>query len=676
MGFRWLIGLAGLLLASSAVAQPAKAPDAQPPVWTRLERFSSEADFARYMHALRRVQRLRGLSERRGVQYAQAEAVLCPDGSLPPCRAPAAHQDGEEVVVTGTIMRNSSASVSAITNVQTLGVDEGDVVKQIGQYLIVLQDGRLFVADTRPGGRPGLALSTRINVYRKDDADTWYDELLVTPDRVLVTGYNYDLGAAEYNVFAFRDGRLSREATYYISSDDYYDIDNYASRLIDGRLVLYTPINLWDIDIDDDAPKWPMVRRWLREDERGVAISAGRHLFDARDIYRPVSRSLDPTLHTISVCPLGTPRAGDELECESRGFIAGGERQFFVSTSDVYLWTTPSWYEQSGDYSNECGGADALGPNPATVFRVPVRGSAPTAIFARGRPLDQFGMASTDTEFRALLAWNSGYCAGSDQDVAVRYFHAPFSAFSNRPRSAAPYNYLEAPSPMTAEFGTRFLEHYVVYGGRTSSYANVPDDGETRTARVVALSLDGLNRATVLQTNHDAMRVDRVGDNAIVTGYGSDRGLSISMVRLTHGAPAVADTTLLEGRYESEGRSHAFNSLVDEDNAGLMGVPTVTRTRQAGRWWDYSRASDVSFLAVDANARLKALGPLRAAANARDPRYQCQVSCIDWYGNSRPIFTDGRVFALSETEIIEGTVEGGAIREIRRLNLTVPPPAS
>lgn len=44
------------------------------------------------------------------------------------------------------------------------------------------------------------------------------------------------------------------------------------------------------------------------------------------------------------------------------------------------------------------------------------------------------------------------------------------------------------------------------------------------------------------------------------------------------------------------------------------------------------------------------------------PVYSCAVSCIDWYGNSRSIFTDGRIFVLMATEIAE----------VQRLNLTGP----
>jgi hypothetical protein len=49
------------------------------------------------------------------------------------------------------------------------------------------------------------------------------------------------------------------------------------------------------------------------------------------------------------------------------------------------------------------------------------------------------------------------------------------------------------------------------------------------------------------------------------------------------------------------------------------------------------------------------------------------VSCIDWYGNSRPIFTGGRIFALLGTELVEGRIERGRIAELARLDLTGSP---
>jgi hypothetical protein len=49
---------------------------------------------------------------------------------------------------------------------------------------------------------------------------------------------------------------------------------------------------------------------------------------------------------------------------------------------------------------------------------------------------------------------------------------------------------------------------------------------------------------------------------------------------------------------------------------------------------------------------------------------QCRASCVDWYGNARPLFLRGRVFALLGYELVEGALDAGRIREIQRLNYT------
>jgi hypothetical protein len=46
----------------------------------------------------------------------------------------------------------------------------------------------------------------------------------------------------------------------------------------------------------------------------------------------------------------------------------------------------------------------------------------------------------------------------------------------------------------------------------------------------------------------------------------------------------------------------------------------------------------------------------------------CRASCVDWYGNARPLFLRGRVFALLGYEIVEGTIDDGRMKELRRIN--------
>src|SRR5262245_15129888 len=46
----------------------------------------------------------------------------------------------------------------------------------------------------------------------------------------------------------------------------------------------------------------------------------------------------------------------------------------------------------------------------------------------------------------------------------------------------------------------------------------------------------------------------------------------------------------------------------------------------------------------------------------------CRASCVDWYGNARPLFVQGRIFALLGYEIVEGSFSSGRIRELRRVS--------
>ena len=52
------------------------------------------------------------------------------------------------------------------------------------------------------------------------------------------------------------------------------------------------------------------------------------------------------------------------------------------------------------------------------------------------------------------------------------------------------------------------------------------------------------------------------------------------------------------------------------------------------------------------DAATGAIAPLGAIASS-GVTGTCEVSCVDWYGNTRPIFLKGRVFALMGSEIRE-----------------------
>lgn len=682
MKLRLLVAVAALVIVGAA-GEPAvsngrtnKEENPQPPVWRQLERFDNDADFLRYVRDIQRmngVSRSREIEDNIGVAGVQPPAPPPPPPPPPSVAAPNAQADLGATLSAGTVSNEmgSSSEPSSITNVQTQGVDEGGIVKQIGRYLVVLQDGRLFVVNTRPSDAAGLTLASRTNVYRSPGQDTWYDELLTSGNRILVAGYSYREQASEITVLTINDaGQLQREATYYISSNDYYDIENYATRLVNGNLVIYTPLDLSGVN-PRVAMRWPVVRRWLRDGDRRSVTTEGRSLFDGNDIYRPVQRTLQPMVHSVSVCPLGDLSAGDELDCRTTAFVGGGQREFFVSPTDIFLWVTPNTWD--GVLARDCARPGmAAASIPATIYQVPLSGEMPRALHARGLPPNQLALDATTDEFRALLTWNVGPCA-SGGNALVRYFHAPLSTFNSTPMEAAPNRYVQAPPPEASQYEVRYTRTHVVYGGRTGWSSYPPEASVTLpSSRVIALPLAQPSAATIVDAPHNIIRLERAGNNAILSGYRTDRGLSVSVLDLD-GAPRIVSTQVLDGRYESEGRSHAFNALVGADDTGVMGLPTVTRTWEGGRWWFRSQASDISYLTLASTGRLSWAGQLMARQNAQDPTYRCEVSCVDWYGNTRALFIGSRIFGLSGTELIEGSLANGRIRETRRLNLSSPP---
>ncbi len=661
-----------------AVSAQVRSQAIEAPSWRSVARFRSEAEFQAYLRDVRAAAR-----------RARSASMLKQQGpeDRPPELYPCLPEGGEDsIVVTGSRLAaapspsQSAPSATSITNVQNAGVDEGDIVKLYGRFLIVLQDGRLFSVDT--GAAPGqLVLVDRVNVYRRPDAGVWYDEILISDNRLVVTGYNYSENATEFSVFVIgAGGRFTREAVYFLSSDDYYDSENYATRLVNGNLVIYTPLAVGEMQANA-RPHWPIVRRWLREgDQRRAVTSHGRNLFDATDIYRPIQSTFEPVVHTISVCPLGAPRAGDELECDSTAIVAPPGREFYVSTSHIYLWTWPTFsHEHRPLYAANCdahstGAFDAAAP--AALFQIPLTGSGPRAQFLRGRPSDQLSMDANAREFRALDIWQDLRCltrSNAPAELPLRYVSAPLSAFSTMPRAIPERRYTPLPS-VGGAIENRFTDAYLVYGGRENWDPTHQRQTRRRYAPRVSSPCQLQIRARPPCSTPSTMCsvCERVGDNAIITGYRDWRGLSISLIDL-RATPRLTSTAFLPERYEFEGRSHAFNAAIDVDGSGLMGLPTVMRRAQSGRWWWRSAGSDVSYIALDRNGQLRDIGALRGAS-PKHSDYQCEVSCIDWYGNTRALFIAGRVFGLTGTELIEGELTPSGIRDRARVNLTNPVP--
>ena len=144
----------------------------------------------------------------------------------------------ETVTVTSSPQREES-----ITNTQHQGVDEGGIVKLHGKHLVILRRGRLFTVEL---GAVEVKPVSLIDAFGPDldPKESWYDEMLISGDTIVVIGYSYQREGTEVGLFSINDqGQLTYRSTYHLRSNDYYSSRNYASRLIGSKLIFYSPLS-------------------------------------------------------------------------------------------------------------------------------------------------------------------------------------------------------------------------------------------------------------------------------------------------------------------------------------------------------------------------------------------------------------------------------------------------
>ena len=572
---------------------------------------------------------------------AQAAAAPAPTAVAP---APA----GRASAATGTTATNGPGTRVAnaddgITNNQVQGVDEGDIVKTHGDQLVILRRGRLFSVRL---GDAAMTPVSMVDAYGRGRAPGgWYDEMLVDGDTIVVIGYSYAARASEVGLFDIdATGHIRWRDTLFVRSSDYYSSRNYASRLVGHHLVMYMPVPLHEAA---DA-NLPSIRR--------APDAAWETVLPYSQLFRPVqSVGYGPVIHTVMSCDL----SGRGFDCRAVGVVGPAGRTFYVSGSAVYLWVDGQ-PEPAGDPA-----IDARRPPPAVVYRMPLSCDAIGAVRARGNPLDQFSFDESAGTLRVFVRaegggdgmWNSETRGGD-----VGFLRVPVSRFSEELPEMAGSAYRGLPR-VEADAGTlqdRFVGDHFLYGAGQGWGGGRPA-GATHPVWVYDVAHDTTARVDV---THSIERLEPLGRDALAVGN-EDGGLTFSAIALDD-TPAVAGRHTVRGAAQGETRSHGFFYLPSGDRRGMLGLP-ITRGNDEGGWSQLRNvSSSVLFLGVD-GLRFTDAGSLRSGS-APSTDDHCVASCADWYGNARPIFWRGRVFALLGYELVEGALTGGRLGERRRVD--------
>jgi hypothetical protein len=615
-----------LAVALAAAFPVHAAPDAAPK--RTLARFQSEAELKDWLDALKK--RAEPPARAKGA-FGMADSAVQSQGAPMAAAAPAA---------PAPAAAEAKSEAESVTNVQVQGVDEGGIVKVHGDHLVVLRRGRLFTVSVKGSELASVSMADAFGAGI-DPRGAWYDEMLIRGDTIIVIGFSYQRGGTEVGLFDIdRAGALSHRATYHLRSNDYYSSRNYASRLIGDKLIFYTPLYL-NLHGDPFA-SMPAMRRW----HAGATPGDFRRIAPATRIYR-TDDPVEPwglTLHTVTTCDL----AKREMECESTGVMGPAGRVFYVSRGSVYVWTTR-------------GRRDANATS--AVFRIPLEGGAPTALKTSGSPVDQLSfLESDDGHLNVLLRANGrgeAMWAAEKSTGSMALLRVPLASFGDG-RDAAPDSaYRRVPSPAGYNLQNRYVGPYLLYGsGSTWGAPNAP-----RANALHALRWAESSTVQSISLPHGVDRIEAMGRNAVVVGT-AGKDLHFSSVRLAEEA-SIPNRFTRPDAAQGETRTHGFFYKPESDEGGIIGLPVVGGGRPGHKQLRQGSAA-VTFLRNDA-LMLTELGDLSASATGNGGTDDgCKASCVDWYGNARPLFLRGRVFALLGYEIVEGKLGGGGIAEVRR----------
>lgn len=597
-----------------------------PPARKTMRAFRSDQELKTYLKELAEKQRL---SARRAEMKSVASEAAAPNATT--------NQ------VAG-LAKPSADKDDSVTNTQHAGVDEGGIVKLHGDHLVVLRRGRLFTVKVGDGT---LKPISAVDAFGPDidPSSTWYDEMLVSDDTIAVIGYSYQRGGTEVGLFNIDPtGQISYRSTHHLRSNDYYSSRNYASRLIGSKLIYYTPLYL-NPGADDPFQSFPAVRQW----HKGATPNEFQRIVSATNVYRPehdIQANYGLALHTVTVCDL----ANGGFDCKATGVLGPPGRVFYVSPESVYVWVN-SWVQRGKQTGTE-----------SMLYRMPLDGSGPSALGVSGSPIDQFSFLESEDDHLNVLVrsnavgdgmWGAEVAAG---DVAL--MRVPLRSFSDGSEVAPTSNYRALPKPEGYTFQNRFVGDYLLYG--TGSGWGMPQKADGANLFTVRWSDGFLRRLSLI---HGVDRIEQMGTDAVVIGT-DGKDLHFTSIRLGQ-SPEVADRYTRKDASQGELRSHGFFYKPDGPNSGTLGLPISTPGRPGYRHL-FEQSAAILFLRND-SLHFEEVGEL-AARPERAVDDACRASCVDWYGNARPLFVRGRVLALLGYEIVEGFLDDGRVHEMRRIN--------
>jgi hypothetical protein len=388
-----------------------------------------------------------------------------------------------------------------------------------------------------------------------------------------------------------------------------------------GRLY-YSKVDLTMIRPGVDVV-WPGLRRRGRVlagdtiggDEERLYRQARRHpLWSPGEIYRPVRDTLEPNIHSLTICPARAVDAARPSACRTTAFIGPRGGILLVTDSHAYVWTVPEY----GDLEAIRGDpgcalhATALEAEglPSLVYRLPLAGGPLELVGTRGESAWGSGFRVEAGRLRALVAWPRIGCGNAPRGdltappARLSLLDAPLSLFARRLAEAPRSFEARLPATASAAISAHFSDDWLLYGELSYEF-NVPYGDQRRRGRLFAVPIAHPASVRTIDLPHDLVSIVQAGDRALLTGYEDSTGLKLSVLDL--GAePRIVSTMRLPGLRQRAGLGGFIGTDRRSNGSVVVALPTAELDEPLEEAPESLRPGKILRLLIDASGRIRA----------------------------------------------------------------------
>lgn len=558
-----------------------------------------------------------------------------------------------------TVRTGPSLSDGTTTLAPRNQLDRADDVKQIGRFLIVLRRGRLFTVDLGNGSLRNRRLRSAGSISVVDTNDVArngaHDLILVHDERIFVLGFDEaGHGPNLIVVHMNAQGRLRVGGRYRLTPFNRFAGWDNDARLVGDQLIFYASLPL---ELRQGERTWspPTLRRAIPTDsgERQDVPTPWKVFRLASD--GAVGSSV--YLHEVTSCDLRRPA----LTCTSRIVVGPPLTSSFASPTALYMWTTRARVS-----SDSVGGIKST----STLLRFASGEPGVSALLVSGSPTDEYSFVeahgdSLNVFVHAAAREVASWRLGEPTALAAALLRISTHDFGDGTRAVVAGAYREVPAGGVGTLQNRIIGRWLLYANREDGYIRTQ-----KPATLFAHSMASGETARLVFPQWIDL-IDAMGSDALVA-FGSDAGVRFDAIALGAHAASRAHFILQRPSWRS---LHVLGTAFHRtgNDGGILGITANSALDESPQ----NEPSAVHFLRTTDRGFAK-LGTVVASreisvTNAAD---ECKRSCDDWFGNTRALFIDGRVFALIGYELIEAEIRHSRVVERQRLNFTPGMPVS